>query len=263
MRFQRRYTSHSSFSFIQDGTFQTKDFKVFLHQKGENGKKSFDETVVSIWHDVPLKSHSFFGENFYNFVCEIPRTETFKIEMDKTDTWNPIKHDIKNDTIRVIKYRPYLWNYGFFPQTWEDSTEAHTLTKRKGDGDPLDVIDIGTDTHNIGQIVPVKVIGSLALLDEDETDWKIIAINIKDDKSRMIKGIDDLEKYKPGITFTIIDFFKNYKIKDGKPQNTIAFNEKLQNKLTTIDVINKSFESWKKLMEGKIQNHNYSLKKKY
>ncbi len=32
----------------------------------------------------------------------------------------------------------------------------------------------------IGQVIQVKVLGILALIDEGETDWKVIAINIED-----------------------------------------------------------------------------------
>lgn len=31
-----------------------------------------------------------------------------------------------------------------------------------------------------GQVIQVKVLGILALIDEGETDWKVIAINIED-----------------------------------------------------------------------------------
>lgn len=31
-----------------------------------------------------------------------------------------------------------------------------------------------------GQVIHVKVLGILALIDEGETDWKVIAINIED-----------------------------------------------------------------------------------
>lgn len=32
----------------------------------------------------------------------------------------------------------------------------------------------------IGQVIQVKVLGILALIDEGETDWKVIAINVED-----------------------------------------------------------------------------------
>jgi inorganic pyrophosphatase len=41
----------------------------------------------------------------------------------------------------------------------------------------------------------VKVIGTLALLDEGETDWKLIAIDITDPKANEVNDIGDVEKY--------------------------------------------------------------------
>lgn len=39
-----------------------------------------------------------------------------------------------------------------------------------------------------GEIVQVKVLGVLALLDEGETDWKIIAIGVDDPEAQKIHG---------------------------------------------------------------------------
>jgi len=39
-----------------------------------------------------------------------------------------------------------------------------------------------------GEIVQVKVLGVLALLDEGETDWKIIAISVDDPDAQKIHG---------------------------------------------------------------------------
>ena len=40
--------------------------------------------------------------------------------------------------------------------------------------------EVGEAVANSGDIKEVKVIGTLALIDEGETDWKIIAIDVKD-----------------------------------------------------------------------------------
>jgi hypothetical protein len=40
--------------------------------------------------------------------------------------------------------------------------------------------------------VTVKVLGALALIDEGETDWKIVAIDVDDS---LAKDIDDLERF--------------------------------------------------------------------
>lgn len=37
----------------------------------------------------------------------------------------------------------YIWNYGAIPQTWEDPDHIDPNTNCRGDGDPIDVIEIG------------------------------------------------------------------------------------------------------------------------
>ncbi len=54
----------------------------------------------------------------------------------------------------------------------------HPETKAKGDNDPLDVCEIGELVGYTGQVKQVKVLGVMALLDEEETDWKIIVIDV-------------------------------------------------------------------------------------
>lgn len=40
-----------------------------------------------------------------------------------------------------------------------------------------------------GQVVQVKVLGILAMIDEGEMDWKVIAINVKDpDANKLNSG---------------------------------------------------------------------------
>jgi inorganic pyrophosphatase len=36
-----------------------------------------------------------------------------------------------------------MFNYGAFPQTWEDPSHISQDTGKKGDNDPLDVVEIG------------------------------------------------------------------------------------------------------------------------
>ncbi len=64
-------------------------------------------------------------------------------------------------------------------QTWEDPNVVHPETKAKGDNDPLDVCEIGELVGYTGQVKQVKVLGVMALLDEEETDWKIIVIDVR------------------------------------------------------------------------------------
>merc|ERR1711928_291669 len=50
----------------------------------------------------------------------------------------------------------------------------------KGDNDPIDVCEIGQRVAKRGDVISVKVLGTIALIDEGETDWKILAIDVTD-----------------------------------------------------------------------------------
>eukprot|EP01126_Amoeba_proteus_P021142 TRINITY_DN2143_c0_g1_i6.p1 TRINITY_DN2143_c0_g1~~TRINITY_DN2143_c0_g1_i6.p1 ORF type:complete len:193 (+),score=45.54 TRINITY_DN2143_c0_g1_i6:383-961(+) len=170
-----------------------------------------------------------------------------KMEMVKTERWNPIKHDIKNQVPRKVTYHPYVWNYGYFPQTWEDPEVKHPHTGCFGDGDPLDVLDVGKFSPRRGTVIPVKVIGCIGLIDEGETDWKIIAINVDDPRANEINNPNDLEIHKKGSIFSIKDFFVNYKTVEGKPKNVLAYNGEVKGPEFALQVIWETNEQYKQL----------------
>lgn len=53
-------------------------------------------------------------------------------------------------------------------------------TNKKGDNDPIDVIEIGQSVATVGEIKQVKVLGIIGLLDQDETDWKVVVVDARD-----------------------------------------------------------------------------------
>jgi len=55
-----------------------------------------------------------------------------------------------------------LFNYGAFPQTWEDPSHVTPDTGCAGDNDPIDAGEIGTKMYRTGSVVKVKVLGGLA-----------------------------------------------------------------------------------------------------
>lgn len=73
----------------------------------------------------------------------------------------------------------------------------------------------------MGAVVRVKVLGSLALIDEGETDHKIIVLREDDLSFDRINSMSDYEREFPGTTARLIDWMKNYKTSDGKPQNKL------------------------------------------
>lgn len=100
--------------------------------------------------------------------------------------FNPIKQDVKNGQLRFYKWGDMMFNYGAFPQTWEDPKLVHPDTQKSGDNDPIDVIEIGTKQMQTGEVAPVKVLGILALIDDNETDWKVLAIQVSSTGSSLV-----------------------------------------------------------------------------
>ena len=144
-------------------------------------------------------------------------------------------------------------------QTWEDPNVLHPETKAKGDNDPLDVCEIGEIVATPGQIKQVKVLGVMALLDEEETDWKIIVIDVNDPLAPRLNDIEDVERHLPGLLRATNEWFRIYKIPDGKPENQFAFSGECKNKKYATDVIRECAEAWEKLITGRTQPGGISL----
>jgi inorganic pyrophosphatase len=51
-------------------------------------------------------------------------------------------------------------------QTWEDPSHIDASTNAKGDNDPIDVCEIGYKVHKRGAVIRVKILGTIALIDE-------------------------------------------------------------------------------------------------
>ena len=112
-----------------------------------------------------------------------------KMEISADEQYQPIKQDEKLNAPRLLKHSAKPWNYGMLPQTWENDSANIGGTQYKGDGDPLDVVELGDDTLARGGVVPVRVLGALALIDEGELDWKIITLASSDSASTKVKGL--------------------------------------------------------------------------
>lgn len=60
-------------------------------------------------------------------------------------------------------------------------------------------MEIGERTGKIGEILKVKPLAALAMIDEGELDWKIVAISLDDPRASLLNDIDDVEKHFPVI----------------------------------------------------------------
>ncbi|KAI9312248.1 inorganic diphosphatase [Dichotomocladium elegans] len=227
----------------QVGAPNTLDYRVYFEKDG---------VPVSPFHDIPLFANE--EKTILNMVVEIPRWTNAKLEISKEDEFNPIKQDTKKGKLRFVRncfpHKGYIWNYGAFPQTWEDPGHSHPETKARGDNDPVDVIEIGEQVATVGQIKQVKILGIMALLDEGETDWKVIVIDVNDPLAPKLNDIEDVEKQLPGLIRATNEWFRIYKIPDGKPENVFAFSGEAKNKKYATEVVLETHEAWKALINN-------------
>merc|ERR1712111_288168 len=218
---------------IQRGSLYNDNFRLFF--KNEEGQ------VISPLHDIPLSDNN--GTNEFNMVVEFARWTNAKMEIDLKEKFNPIKQDVKKGKLRFVAncfpHKGYIWNYGAIPQTWEDPNHVDPNTNCKGDGDPIDVCEIGSKIHKRGVVIKVKVLGTFAMIDEGETDWKIMAIDVEDELASKLNDIEDVETHLPGLLAATVEWFKIYKMPDGKPPKEFA-----------LDIIKSLNDQWKALMSG-------------
>ncbi|CAO3653666.1 unnamed protein product [Cunninghamella echinulata] len=233
------------YDIVTSGKRYTKGYRIYIKKDGQ---------IISPFHDIPLYANK--EQMVFNMVVEIPRWTNAKVEIATGEKMNPLKQDIKKGKLRFVRncfpYKGYIWNYGALPQTWEDPTHINPDTNAKGDNDPIDVCEIGEEIGYPGQIKQVKILGVLALLDEGETDWKLIAIDIKDPLADKLNDIDDIKQYFPELIQATHHWFKIYKMPDGKPENQFAFGGECKNKSYALSVIQETHEAWQRLIQGKI-----------
>ncbi|KAJ7146083.1 inorganic diphosphatase [Mycena epipterygia] len=240
------------------GAPNTLEHRVYIEQNG---------AVVSPFHDIPLLANQ--EEGIFNMIVEIPRGTNAKMEISKEESFNPLKQDTKKGKLRFVRncfpFSGYIWNYGAIPQTWEDPSQVNAQTNAQGDNDPLDVCEIGEEVGHVGQVKQVKVLGIMALLDEGETDWKVIVVDVNDPLASKLNDIGDVERHLPGLIQATTKWFRIYKIPDGKPENTFAFSGEAKDKKYATEIIHECHEAWRRLITGKsvkqdLSLHNVSIK---
>eukprot|EP01063_Lacrimia_lanifica_P034813 TRINITY_DN6524_c2_g2_i1.p1 TRINITY_DN6524_c2_g2~~TRINITY_DN6524_c2_g2_i1.p1 ORF type:complete len:1118 (+),score=533.49 TRINITY_DN6524_c2_g2_i1:48-3401(+) len=225
------------------------DDKYAIYLKDAEGKR------ISPWHDVDLQPADG-AEGEYNIVVEIPRGTNAKYEVMKDLENNPIKQDMKKGKARFYTYGMAFFNNGMFPQTWEDSAKKDDAGNL-GDNDPLDVMEVGNTVRPIGSIVPVKILGALALVDDGETDYKLIALAKDDPDADRITDMESLAEVKgEALSKRIKDWLKMYKTTDksdpdkASPNDFLGEGEYLSKK-ESIEIIAETHAQWKALRKTK------------
>lgn len=68
--------------------------------------------------------------------------------------------------------------------------------------------EIGEQVGYVGQVKQVKVLGIMALLDEGETDWKVIVVDVNDPLASKLNDIEDVENNLPGLIRATSEWFR-------------------------------------------------------
>ena len=107
----------------------------------------------------------------------------------------------------------------------------------------------------MGSVTPVKALGILAMIDQGELDWKVIAIAAAHPLAAKLNDVEDVEREMPGELNRIMEWFRDYKIPDGKPANRFGWGGKTQPAAYAADVIAETNGFWKALkVEGSREN---------
>ncbi|XP_078036343.1 inorganic pyrophosphatase Nurf-38 isoform X2 [Augochlora pura] len=231
-----------SYTTVERGALNSTDYRLYF--RNELGP-------ISPMHDIPLYADE--ANKIVNVIVEIPRWTNAKMEINLKETLNPIKQDIKKGKLRYVAncfpHHGYIWNYGALPQTWENPEVLDEATGYKGDNDPIDVLEIGYRVAKRGEVVKAKILGAVALIDEGETDWKIIVIDINDPLAEQMNDVSDIEKHYPGLMKATIEWFKIYKIPDGKPENQFAFNGEAKPRDFALHIVEEVHQHWQNLIK--------------
>jgi inorganic pyrophosphatase len=173
---------------------------------------------MNLWHDIPLGKSA---PEEINVIIEIPKGSNNKYEIDKET--GLIKLDRANYSAAAFPY-----DYGFVPQTlWEDN-------------DPLDVILLSTFPLAPGILVSARPVAVIDMVDDGESDYKVIAVPVDDKRWDDVQDLADLNKHS---IKEYQHFLETYKALKGKPAPVEI--KGIYGKKEALEAVKKSAELYK------------------
>ncbi len=158
--------------------------------------------------------------NEINVIVEINKGSKNKYELDKETGL------IMLDRVMYTS-QDYPFDYGFVPQThWHD-------------GDPLDVVLLTTHPLVPGLLLTARPVGVFDMIDDGESDAKILAVPVKDPRFNDIKDLRDVN---PHTIEEIKHFFETYK----QIQNKEVTIPTIRDAKAAMEVITESIALYKK-----------------
>jgi inorganic pyrophosphatase len=162
------------------------------------------------WHDVDPGTASAFTA-----VVEIPLGSSNKYELDKVSGLLKLDRVLHSAVF-------YPANYGFIPQSLAD------------DGDPLDVLILAAEPVYPLTLVAARPIGIMTMMDQNELDYKVIAVGLHDPEYNTYHDVHELPRHRLAV---IRRFFEDYKTLENK---RVVVDDILP-ALDSVPIIEKSF----------------------
>lgn len=153
---------------------------------------------MNLLHDVEPGSR-----DILNVVIEIPRGSKNKYEIDKKTGLIALDR-------AMYTAQDYPFDYGFVPQTlWDD-------------GDALDVLVLTTYPLAPGILVRARPVAVMDMIDDGESDNKIIAVPVDDPRWAEVQDLADINKH---TLKEIEHFYATYKKIQNKEVSVGGFRD--------------------------------------
>jgi len=156
---------------------------------------------MNLWHDIEPGS-----KEKMNVIIEINKGSKNKYEIDKETgliALDRVMHSAQD----------YPFDYGFVPQTlWDDD-------------DALDVLLLTTYPLMPGILVRARPIAMMEMIDDGESDNKIIAVPVDDPRFEEVQDLEDINKH---TIKEIEHFFATYKKIQSKEVEVKGFKGKAE-----------------------------------
>ncbi len=171
---------------------------------------------MNLLHDITAGKDA---PNSINVIIEIPKGSKNKYEIDKETGLIALDRAMHTS-------QDYPFDYGFMPQ-------SHWL-----DGDPLDVVVLTTYALAPGVLVKVRPVAIVNMVDDGDSDAKIIAVPEKDPRWDHVQDLADVNKH---TLKEIEHFFLTYK----QIQKKEVAIDSIGDKAEALKAIQKSQELYK------------------
>lgn len=82
--------------------------------------------------------------------------------------------------------------------------------------------ELAGDVASAAQVKQVKVLGAFAVIEALKADWKVVVVDTSNPLAGEMHDLGDVERHLPGYLETMLEWFRVYKMPEGRAGNEIA-----------------------------------------